>query len=248
METKAREIFDKYGRDVYLVYKDGTKEKRRLGKTADGSMLVMNKGSKHRGCYFNGFVYDRNPVVDILPIVSKVTEADKWRFQVNRGIAILEKSKLWPTLLERFKIAAEVGYEDIHKAYQTYEERYGNPRVEDNVITQRVKEIAPKLIAVNDKGDDYINTEILWYFQNIRIKKMRFSKYQEVNNYKFNDIQKAMANNEKLLLDGDNGYDVSFEYNPELKQAWYSEEFRGCGNGHYYLAISPTHAMFYEDD
>jgi hypothetical protein len=32
------------------------------------------------------------------------------------------------------------------------------------------------------------------------------------------------------------------------KLAWYSEEYRGCLNGHYYLMFDATHAIFYEDD
>ena len=29
---------------------------------------------------------------------------------------------------------------------------------------------------------------------------------------------------------------------------WYSKEFKGCGNGHYYLALDATHTIFVEDD
>lgn len=43
-------------------------------------------------------------------------------------------------------------------------------------------------------------------------------------------------------------YDNSVEYNPEGERAWYSEEYRGCGNGHYYLLLDEKHAAFREDD
>jgi hypothetical protein len=43
-------------------------------------------------------------------------------------------------------------------------------------------------------------------------------------------------------------YDVHYTYNAKEKKAFYSEEFKDCGNGHYYLAIDNTHALFYEDD
>ena len=43
-------------------------------------------------------------------------------------------------------------------------------------------------------------------------------------------------------------YDNSIEYNPEGERAWYSEEYRGCGNGHYYLLLDEKHAAFREDD
>jgi hypothetical protein len=48
---------------------------------------------------------------------------------------------------------------------------------------------------------------------------------------------------------------LPFNYSVEGKvcgdgqyRAWLSEEFKGCGNGHYWLLISPTHAIFAEDD
>ena len=30
--------------------------------------------------------------------------------------------------------------------------------------------------------------------------------------------------------------------------AWYSEEYKGCLNGHYYIALDEKHVWFYEDD
>ncbi len=43
-------------------------------------------------------------------------------------------------------------------------------------------------------------------------------------------------------------YDVTFEYNASKKSAWYSEEYQNCGNGHYYLALDESMAVFAEDD
>jgi hypothetical protein len=38
------------------------------------------------------------------------------------------------------------------------------------------------------------------------------------------------------------------ENDPELLRAWFNAEYKGCGNGHYYLLISPKVAMFCETD
>ena len=48
----------------------------------------------------------------------------------------------------------------------------------------------------------------------------------------------------------ENGYDNTVEIanHDGEKLAWYSEEYRNCGNGHYYLMFDATHAIFYEDD
>lgn len=44
------------------------------------------------------------------------------------------------------------------------------------------------------------------------------------------------------------GYDVSAEYKAKERKGWYSEEYRNCGNGHYYLMLDKDYAVFYEDD
>jgi len=47
------------------------------------------------------------------------------------------------------------------------------------------------------------------------------------------------------------GYDnsVSCELGQDNRlRAWYSEEYKGCGNGHYYLALDESHALFCEND
>ena len=40
----------------------------------------------------------------------------------------------------------------------------------------------------------------------------------------------------------------TFEYEPDKNKAWYSEEYRGCGNGHYYIALNSSMALFCEND
>lgn len=62
------------------------------------------------------------------------------------------------------------------------------------------------------------------------------------------NIAEALKNKTSYQCRGSNGYDVSFEYDAEKNKAWYSEEYVGCGNGHYYLALDSTHAIYYEKD
>ena len=71
-------------------------------------------------------------------------------------------------------------------------------------------------------------------------------KYQ--NEYVLARIKAALEHKVESRESARASYDVSFSYNPELSKAWYSEEYKGCGNGHYYLALDAAHALFYEDD
>ncbi len=42
-------------------------------------------------------------------------------------------------------------------------------------------------------------------------------------------------------------YDISMSINPDGR-AFYSEEYRNCGNGHYFLLLDERHAIHVEDD
>ena len=80
-------------------------------------------------------------------------------------------------------------------------------------------------------------------------KSIAWSKYRRTQ-YE-NDVRQAIANKTNFTRNWANGYDNSLEIclgEDGKLRAWYSEEFRGCGNGHYYLLFDATHAIFYEDD
>jgi hypothetical protein len=100
----------------------------------------------------------------------------------------------------------------------------------------------------------YITVDDLECLRNGEIKTMRFYPYRKYCNYtqnnqeRLNAIGEAMTNKVKYRTTGDNGYDVTFNYNPDEQKAWYSEEYRNCGNGHYYLALDNEHAIYYEKD
>lgn len=65
------------------------------------------------------------------------------------------------------------------------------------------------------------------------------------------EVENAIRDKKDYRKRWTNGYDntleISFENN-DYPRGWYSEEYRGCGNGHYYLLFDATHAIFYEDD
>lgn len=86
-----------------------------------------------------------------------------------------------------------------------------------------------------------------YMFNRPKIKSISFGNKGLTEWYR-NRITNAMKNKEKLSLFERAGYDLSFEYNPEKNKAWWSEEYRGCGNGHYYIMLDDRHALFCEDD
>ena len=75
--------------------------------------------------------------------------------------------------------------------------------------------------------------------------------YDKWNRKRYNaDVEKAIANKENYSRRWTNGYDNTLEitFNDDYPRGWYSCEYRGTGNGHYYLLFDATHAIFYEDD
>lgn len=62
--------------------------------------------------------------------------------------------------------------------------------------------------------------------------------------------KQCIENGEKYTHKWEKGYDNSIEFSVHggRKCGWYSTEYRGCCNGHYYLAIDEKRAIFYETD
>jgi len=65
------------------------------------------------------------------------------------------------------------------------------------------------------------------------------------------EVEKAIKDKKDYSKRWTNGYDNSLEIlfaDNDYPRGWYSEEYRNCGNGHYYLLFDATHAIFYEND
>jgi hypothetical protein len=230
---------------VILTYHNGGQEQRRIGLTGNNDPIVLNKGSKKRGRYLNSFDLSNIELV----IKNKTSVATKWVLSVKKAIKLLEASGLWVNVLADLKLALSLGYEKIKDAHDTYWRKgdVEDYNAQERLNLERIKSISPLLVKTNDKGVEYARTDILFYMSEpLEIKKMYFGKY--ANERCLSDIHHYMTNKVKGHVSGTSSYDVSFEYDPISAKAWYSEEYRGCGNGHYYLALNGSHAMFYEDD
>ena len=245
LTDKAKEFLNKGINYVNFVYTNGHKEKRRLFKSQDNEICVIGKGRKNKGHY----VSDEYNLKDIQEITKKVTELQSWERKIDKAIKLLEKSGLWKDVLENLKLTKKIGYNKVQECYKLTNAEFKEGYYENQVErVNKIKEIEPRLIKINkETGKEYYNTSILWYLvYPLKIKKMNFGRYSNKDKLKL--IKKAMQKKQKILESGRTSYDVSFEYNPEKNMAWYSEEYRNCGNGHYYLALNEEYAMFEEDD
>ena len=241
--AKAEELFNVGIRKLSGTFSDGSKRTLRLFRSTNGDVCYFGWRRKRYGSPLANLAN----LVSVSPIRSHKTEAQKWEDGWRKVITRLKASGLWGNLIPEIELALSVGLERLQEAYRRYWDISSSNESENEEFKAFAKNF-PELIKVNDEGKPYISTSIVWTYHNPpKVKKMFFAR-KCMNDSILEDIQRAMDRKEKHILHRQYGYDVSFEYNPEKNKAWYSEEFRGCGNGHYYIALDATHALFMEDD
>lgn len=211
------------GNGTYKVtYKDGTKANVRLFYYQGGDCLCkFKRGSRLWGIYF---VLD--DVVSIELPVSK-TENEIFRHTLKRLIKSLEESGLWADILQWAKWVDSLTDEE----FDAYKTRVFN---------------AP---FGSETGTGFIGIDAFGrMFRKNAIKAVNYDK-----SWSFEEqVSLAIANKEDYHSPRwEKGYDnsVSVQKGKDgIVRGWYSEEYRGCGNGHYYLLIDAKHAIFSEND
>jgi hypothetical protein len=220
---------------VRVEYKDGHKEYIRIFDY-HGRICKFRKGSSRKG-------YDLNTsdIVAVQIPQKRKSDKEKWEEQLNKIKQRLQNSGLWESLVSDIEEALKIGYEKMNQAYSDYWNMFDEK--------EEFKKKYPELVKTNEKGEEYIDRSLLWTFAKTpKVEKMRFSESKLENEAQLNRIKECMQKSEECKEYGYYGYDNSFEYHPNIKRAFYSREYKGCGNGYYYLALDATHAMFLEKD
>ncbi len=228
---------------LWLTRNNDKKEKRKFF-IKDDILAIKRKRSQRWGDDFRHYYNDFKAV----NLVKTSSDREKWEKSLKKGLEMLKKSGLWEDFQEDIQKVLDIGWDKL-KEYQKIENTKFDEDYTKNqeIRLQKIKELDLRFIKIDDDKKEYLNCNILYHLQyGLRIKKMYFGKYQ--NEKILGRIKEAMQNKKSIIESARTNYDVSFEYNPEKNLAWYSEEYKGCGNGHYYLALNETHAFFYEDD
>lgn len=81
-----------------------------------------------------------------------------------------------------------------------------------------------------------------------KIKTANFHNYDRV--LQKERLSQAIANKTGIRHNWRKGYDNSLEVrlDDDYLKGWYSEEYKGCGNGHYYFLLDNCHVLYAEDD
>lgn len=228
---------------IYAITTDGAKIKYRLFKSCD-NICYFKKGSHRKGYHFETF-----GLKDITPFVQnpRKSKDQQWRDAWNKVRSKLVASGLWESVVKEIDVALDLGYTTMKRAYDEY---WAISCTSDDSLVSYFVATYPTLTEKNDKGEPFINTTILYHYAKLpKVEKMRFHKDNARNEAVLQAIQKAMNEKTTFHYDGRTNYDISLEYAPEKgNRMWFSKEFKGCMNGHYYLGLDATHALWTEDD
>ena len=209
-------------------------KKRRCAREYSGTVFVYGKGCSVRGWRFSE--EDFKNKYEIIP----VNPTSEWHKRLKRALKALNKSGLWPNLKERYEKLLNISLEEISDIHKTIKNINKFPEYNERKL-ETYKQKYPYFFDIDGKFviDEY-DTVIA-----CNLKTMYFGKYDNKCDKEF--IRKKIEAKEKLSFYRSVNYDVSFSFNGSDK-AYYSEEYKGTGNGHYYAALDENVAVFLEND
>lgn len=174
-----------------------------------------------------------------MPLIPNDEKA-QWKRRLKRAINLCRESGLWADIA--------VVWDNLYKYVTLDEKRKIYDMSWDNreATVAYCKEHYPFMIKTDRDGKEYIDTDYIWELSRCKLKSMYFGYY---NTEEKEQIRKAISERRQYSTPRiRTNYDVSFDYNPENNKAFYREEYKDCGNGHYYLALNHSTAVFCEDD
>jgi len=240
---------------VKVIYDNGRVENRRLSLYSENSEQIFLYGRRKRkwGLLLGPSDYRMNNWKTV-KITETLPKNVKWERSWQRVLGMLEESGLWKNEVEKIKIILDIGYDKLQQARKEDWKKYPELNYEEQreKRIQEIKKIDSRLVEKSkDTETEYTISNFWLYSMPAKIKTMYWGKP-----YRANKIKENIANSLKNKVECHeyqngawiNYYDVTFGYRPEYNRAWYNEEYRNCGNGHYYIALNATHALFLEDD
>lgn len=219
MKDLLKELVKNSRTDKFEVtFRNGEKKVMRLFYSADHDVICYYAFRSRHSGYR---LYD---YVDIKPFVKsendKVKQARRF---LKKFIALTTESGLWEDVRENAIAINNLSDKDL--AFYLADEW----------------ENAGKL-GIKRFGTDTLAATIKKGF-----KKINYSDWCSPKVIFEKAIKEQTAYSDRWRKNYDNSISCQ-KCDDGIMRAWYSEEFKDCGNGHYYLAINATHAIFCEDD
>ena len=216
----------------------------------DQNVFIFSYGKTKYGFRRDKEYFAKNYNIFALP--SEVDENKAWQRRMRRAVKCMESSGLWEKIKKMFEqiLYSGMTLEEKRALYELYE-NYDSP-AKDFSEEEKAKAFLPYLrkfpfvFYEDHNGNLHIDTDYIWELSDCKIKSMYFGKY--ANKRIKDELQQAIRSKKDYKGSRTVSYDVSINYQAKDNKAWYSEEYRNCGNGHYYLALDHSTALFYEND
>ena len=216
-----------------VKYVDGKTAIVRLWLASNGLVAKLAKGRKKYGYVLS--YYDYKDWVSLKAVEKRPTSTfTLMKKRATDALKYLTQSGMWPS------IKKEIEY-----------------FLSDDAIIQAVADAIDKDSYESFYKECYENGKFPWchttqVFESFASKKRCWQSipYQRWERERMNQrISNAIEDRQDFRYCWTNGYDNTIEiHNDGELLGWLSCEYRGCGNGHYYLLFDATHAIFYEDD
>lgn len=233
---KAQEVFDvveKATTKEFKVVINGRVEKKRLFISITNDVCEYKKGSRRYG--YRLYDYDVMNWESVAPYQTKITDVVKVRNYMTKVVKYLSASGLWRNIREDYEIILSL-----------------TDDVLDDIIHSSWTDQRDKLqkIAV-EMGRDKLSFHCdgIIYTAKRGIKSVNYDTYSKLNVLSM--VEEGIKKGSFLNYKWRKGYDNSIEVKTienNIVCGWYSEEYKDCGNGHYYLLLDARHAHYYEDD
>lgn len=208
----------------FIVTINGEKVRKRLFVYANSYLCEFVKNSRKKG----QILFDVNGWENI-EVFNKAEKSDydKLMNTVRKAHVFLSKSGFWPCFKADMEFLMNTEREVLEKVIEGDYDAYMNFRKENNL---------------NMCGDMFFN------LISVGIKTIKYEKY--FRKYQMNNVKKSIDLKSDFRFRWRNGYDNSIEIKNDegVLKGWYSEEYKGCGNGYYYYMIDEKHVLFCEKD
>jgi len=220
-------------------------EQLKFAREDEDTVFVFSKGSKTRGWRKSNDIFLKYYEADSYETV-KEKENKKFYADLKKASDKLQKSGLWGDFKVVLDNLLNVSPEDKDSIYAIWRDGLKPDRTPSEAYKPFVEKY-PFLFNKDKDGVYQLNYEYVDLIsrKELGLKSMYFGTFNKDEKI---EIKCAIADKRPYSTRAYTSYDVTFSYDAAKAKAWYSEEYRGCGNGHYYIALDENTALFIEND
>lgn len=231
MKIETREEIKRLVREGNMKFllktNDGRIVRTRFATTISNDVLIMGERKRRFGFFFDSEYVNYQDFFKVIKSRKKeLTPAEKYCEDLIKYKRYLEKN-LHPNLYEYWK-------EEI--------ENINSENIKNFINAEGIKshydawDMAPKF-----------NLPRIEHYKTLSIKSC-LPKYMQERVLR--EIKDALDNKKDYSISWRHNYDYSLEivFKNNVGRAWLAQEYKNCGNGHYWLIIGENHCIFCEDD